>query len=106
MKKTVLLFVTALLLTACTSEVSTSDYTTIAQTDKDLKGCVIKHVSGGLHSIYIARCPNSTTTATWSSGKTRMTSVTIDEGEAQLQLVKDAALAKLTQEERDALGIK
>ena len=44
----------------------------------ELKDCTFHYISGGLNGITVARCPNSTTSTTYRSGKTTRTTVVID----------------------------
>ena len=46
-----------------------------------LKDCTFHYVSSGGNGITVARCPNSTTSTTYPSGKTKRTSVVIDGAE-------------------------
>jgi len=81
----------------------------------EVDGCQVKYIDPpNLPNFYIARCGN-TTTATWqqSNGKSTTTygSVTVDTTDELRKRLADAeardkALAKLSPEDRKALGIK
>ena len=79
-------------------------------------GCEVKYIDPpGLPNFYIARCGNTTTT-TWqqSNGKSTTTyaAVTVDASADDLRKrlaeveARDKALAKLSAEDKKALGIK
>ena len=79
-------------------------------------GCEVKYIDPpGLPNFYIARCGNTTTT-TWqqSNGKSTTTyaAVTVDVSADDLRKrlaeveARDKALAKLSAEDKKALGIK
>ncbi len=44
----------------------------------ELKDCTFHYISDGNYGITVARCPNSTTSTTYLSGKTARTTVVID----------------------------
>jgi hypothetical protein len=44
----------------------------------ELSDCKVYWISNGYEGLYVVRCPNSQTSATWRSGKIRRTSVTIE----------------------------
>lgn len=106
MKKLLILSM-VIFLSGCGSEVATSDYTSVIRKDKDLDGCIIKYARDGMNGIYIARCPNSITTTTFSVGKTKRSVVTIEENAVILtdEEIRAKAMEKLTPEERKVLGL-
>jgi len=97
--------------------VSTSNYTNIIKNDPDLKGCVVKTVDDGKgNHIHITRCPSSTSTD-YASGKTRQTSIFVNNVDIDLELAtiearkneliaRKSALSKLSVEEKELLGVK
>jgi hypothetical protein len=75
---TVLTLGLAVLAAGCEPSVSTPHF----PLPPELQDCNLFDLSDGNTSITIARCPNSTTSTTYQSGKTRRTSVVVDDGEA------------------------
>jgi hypothetical protein len=116
--KKFLIGLAALTLTACGSGIETSKYNDVAKSDPAFADCIVKNVIYNGSSIIMARCPNSTTSVDFPYGKTRATSITVDdetrraaaEYEKQIALIeqqeKKNALSKLTEREKSVLGIK
>lgn len=112
MRKLIILSV-AVLLTAC-NEQGVAREPEIRKTF-EVDGCQVKYIDPpSLPNFYIARCGNTTTT-TWKQqqGKTSTTYGAInvesaDDLRRRLAEVeaRDKALAKLTDEEKRALGVK
>lgn len=98
---------TSALLTGCTDK-STVENTQNFILPEGLKDCkIFKLNSGGAIStlMHVVRCPNSETTTTDSVGKTTQ-SVTLLEEQLQNAKLKEAALSKLSAEEKQVLGLK
>ena len=78
LKTIVLSLVTAFLLTGC--EPSYKDYTeSFTNLPEGLKDCKIYGIQNGNYmSLSVVRCPNSTVSTTYKSGKTTTTTVVID----------------------------
>lgn len=91
--------------------VYSTSYDDIIKKEKALSGCSVYSVSNGNGSnIIIVRCPNSTTSTTYKSGKTTQTTVVAELENLNAQIeelsLKRNALEKLTEEEKKALGIE
>ncbi len=119
-KKICATVVAAVLLTACSKDdnfysAHETDYTHAMATLPALNGCRAYSVKAGNNSITVVRCPNSTTTVTYPVGKATASVTTVDNtalaapAESTIdytaQLRADA-LAKLSPQEKDALGIR
>lgn len=120
--KTIFLIVLAVMLTACgrTDEEARALLAKPAVSDAIMvDGCEVKFVDRGYqnHSFYLAKCGNTTTMSRnyqEQSGKTTVfrRSTVITQEIEQLQKekaeaeTKEQALAKLSPEERKALGVK
>jgi hypothetical protein len=108
----IIFLVLPLLLSACNESAGREP---IIRNTFEVDGCEVKYVDpSGLPNFYIARC-GGTNTVTWQerSGKSTTTRATVnvdsaDDLRKRLGEVeaRDKALAKLTPEERKALGVK
>lgn len=98
-----------LALASCGESIGTSDLTDVIKNDPRLADCEIFTVSKNAKTLYITRCKNSTTSTTFQAGKATVHSATIDEStnaDNRKAEVRTAALAKLSTEEKELLGIK
>jgi hypothetical protein len=75
MKKLFLAFAVAVALAGCTPS---AEIVSMPVMPQGFEGCTIGSAYNGVTRIYLARCPNSTTTADYSQGKTHMRTVTVD----------------------------
>lgn len=67
LKKIVLLFTLALLVTGCNNDYSPKDYTKKYDLPQELADCTIHEIDGqGVLEMAVVRCPNSDTTTQWS----------------------------------------
>lgn len=91
-----------LVLTGCSKE--TKNITEKFILPDGLKDCQVYFLqSSAINHIKVVRCPNSDTTTSYSSGKTRRSVTVVEEKEVSL---KESALNKLSTEEKQALGLK
>lgn len=115
MKKLLLIPITLLVLAGCSRD--DRDTTTgYVKYEVVADGCTVKYVENPKgYNFFIAKCPAESQVITHqrASGKTTTTEVTVVTSEVeslkqQLKVAeaKKAALDKLTEEERQALGIK
>lgn len=102
MKKSLFVLSLVLVLTGCSKE--TKNITEKFILPDGLKDCQVYFLqSSAINHIQVVRCPNSDTTTSYSSGKTRRSVTVVEEKEASL---KESALNKLSAEEKQALGLK
>lgn len=75
MKKIMLIIAVAITLSACNPSAYTVSMPVLPEGFQD---CKFAYVQNSSTSFYIARCPNSTTSATYKQGKTTKTTITVD----------------------------
>lgn len=73
--KLVVIALSALLLAGCSPEAQVMNYPIVPD---GLKDCKFFWISNGKSGMQVARCPNSTTSTAYSSGKSQATAVVID----------------------------
>lgn len=114
MKTTLLLF-SLLLLSACSE--GTRSITKEIKLPDNLKDCSVDRIDeSGMPTLFVTRCPNSSTSTT-ASGKHPVTTTLIEDAEEtrrdieslqeelKLKQLKLQALEKLSEEEKRALGL-
>lgn len=108
MKKILFMLIIAVSLSGC--EVNSGDVTDNYVFPSGLKDCSIFRVdSPTKQPLMVVRCPMSTTGVSYMSGKVRgdtSTTETIEDFAKIQQEKKQAALAKLTEEDKKLLGVK
>lgn len=65
-------------LTGCEKTLSTSSYQDTLKNHPDFKDCIAGKLEGGYSTVTVIRCPNSSTSSTFKSGKVTHTSIVID----------------------------
>lgn len=73
--KLLLVLLSMLSLSACDPSAQNINYPVLPS---ELKDCTFHHLFNGSVSIYVTRCPNSTTSTKYASGKSSQTAVVID----------------------------
>ena len=114
--KTLLLIPIILLTLAGCREDGVGSSTGFVKYEVEADGCVIKYVDNPKgYNFFIAKCPGASETITNQrpTGKSSTTDVTVTTNEVaslkerlRVAEAREAALGKLTEDERKALGIK
>lgn len=113
MKRILLLSAVLVMLAGC-KEDNRDRNVGVADYEIQAEGCTVKYIDNPKgYNFFIAKCPAESETVTYrrQSGKTQYTTATVVTSESlrkQLSEVeaKEAALAKLSPEDKKALGIK
>lgn len=87
--------------------VTETEYSKAMATNVELAGCKAFYVEVDYRAMNVVRCPNSTTSTTYTVGKSTETIITIDAAKAQLEKIqaRDALLNRMSTEEKELLGI-